>query len=78
MTASYFGAGKWVGLKVKGRVAMEVNESLIIGVDFTDNQDASILIVGRQKNGVMNIVNAFTGKEAEDIYKKLTNGNFFK
>lgn len=57
---------------------MEVNESLIIGVDFTDNQDASILIVGRQKSGVMNIVNAFKGKEAEDIYKKLTNGKFFE
>lgn len=57
---------------------MEVNESLIIGVDFTDNQDASILIVGRQKSGVMNIINAFKGKEAEDIYKKLTNGKFFK
>ena len=52
---------------------MEVNESLIIGVDFTDNQDASVLIVGRQKSGVMSIVNAFQGKEAEDIYKKLTN-----
>ena len=57
---------------------MEVNESLIIGVDFTGNQDASVLIVGRQKSGVMSIVNAFKGKEAEDIYKKLTDGKIFK
>lgn len=47
-----------------------INESLIIGVDFSQ-QDEGVLIVGRQKNGKVNIINAFQGKEAFDIYEKL-------
>ena len=30
-----------------------------------------MLIVGRQKNGEVTIINAFQGKEAFDIYEKL-------
>lgn len=47
-----------------------INESLIIGVDFS-NRDDGVLIVGRQKNGEVTIINAFQGKEAFDIYEKL-------
>lgn len=47
-----------------------INESLIIGVDFS-NRDDGVLIVGRQKNGKVTIINAFQGKEAFDIYEKL-------
>ena len=47
-----------------------INESLIIGVDFS-NRDDGVLIVGRQNNGEVTIINAFRGKEAFDIYKKL-------
>lgn len=47
-----------------------INESLIIGVDFP-NRDDGVLIVGRQKNGEVTIINAFQGKEAFDIYEKL-------
>ena len=47
-----------------------INESLIIGVDFP-NGDDGVLIVGRQKNGEVTIINAFQGKEAFDIYEKL-------
>lgn len=47
------------------------NESLLVGVDFTRGEDAGILIVGRQTAGVVNIVNAFQGQEAADIYRKL-------
>lgn len=47
-----------------------INESLIIGVDFSKRDDG-VLIVGRQKNGEVTIVNAFQGKEAFDIYEKL-------
>lgn len=50
---------------------MKVNESLIIGVDLSDDKDAGVLIVGRQKNGEVTIVNAFQGQEAADIYRKL-------
>lgn len=48
----------------------KINESLIIGVDFFKRDDG-VLIVGRQKNGDVTIINAFQGKEAFDIYKKL-------
>lgn len=48
-----------------------INESLIIGVDFSERDDEGILIVGRQKNGEVTIINAFQGKEAFDIYEKL-------
>lgn len=47
-----------------------INESLIIGVDFAKRDDG-VLIVGRQKNGEVTIINAFQGKEAFDIYEKL-------
>lgn len=47
-----------------------INESLIIGVDFP-NRDDGVLIVVRQKNGEVTIINAFQGKEAFDIYEKL-------
>lgn len=47
-----------------------INESLIIGVDFSERDDG-VLIVGRQKNGEVTIINAFQGKEAFDIYEKL-------
>lgn len=50
-----------------------INESLIIGVDFAkrDERDDGVLIVGRQKNGEVTIINAFQGKEAFNIYEKL-------
>lgn len=47
-----------------------INESLIIGVDFSERDDG-VLIVGRQKNGEVTIINAFHGKEVFDIYEKL-------
>lgn len=50
---------------------MKVNESLIIGVDLSDDKDVGVLIVGRQKNGEVTIINAFQDKEAFDIYRKL-------
>ena len=48
----------------------KINESLIIGVDFSKRDDG-VLIVGRQKNGKVTIINAFQGKEAFYIYEKL-------
>ena len=51
---------------------MKVNESLIVGVDFTNGEDVGVLIVGRKRpNQSVNIINAFQGKEAEELYKKL-------
>lgn len=51
---------------------LKVNECLLVSVDFTKGEDIGVLIVGRQeKEGKINIVNAFQGQEAVDIYKKL-------
>lgn len=51
---------------------MEVNECLLVGVDFTNGKDVGVLIVGRQKPGHnVEIVNAFQGEEAYDLYLKL-------
>ncbi len=51
--------------------SLRVNECLLVSVDFTQGDDTGVLIVGRQTEGKVNIVNAFQGQEAIDIYKKL-------
>lgn len=51
---------------------MKINESLLVGVDFTNGEDTGVLIVGRKRpNQSVEIINAFKGKEAEELYKKL-------
>lgn len=46
--------------------------SLIIGFDKSENGDNTVLIVGRKTPGrVCEILNAFEGKEAEELYEKL-------
>ena len=46
--------------------------SLIIGYNFTNGKDKSILIVGtKTDNADAEIINAFQGKEAEELYLKL-------
>lgn len=52
---------------------MFTTDSLIIGFDFSHGVDRSVLVVGRKKlDQTVEIVNAFQGKEAEDVYKILT------
>lgn len=48
------------------------NGAFIVSWDFTRGKDEGILIVGSQQRGTLDIVNAFQGKEAYDIYKKLS------
>lgn len=51
---------------------MKINESLLVGVDFTSGKDTGVLIVGRKRpNQSVDIINAFQGKEAEELYNKL-------
>ena len=54
---------------------LKVNECMLVSVDFTQGEDTGVLIVGRQKNSKIDIVNAFQGQEAIDIYKKLITVN---
>lgn len=50
----------------------KINESLIVGFDSTNGEDHSVLIVGRKTPGNdVIIINAFSGKEAEELYLKL-------
>lgn len=51
---------------------MKSSGSVIVSWDFSNGKDVSIVIVGEQKNGKVEIVNAFQGKEAEELYLKLT------
>ena len=47
--------------------------AVIVSWAFTRGRDVGVLIVGRQTKGNVEIVNAFQGDEAFDIYEKLTN-----
>ena len=47
--------------------------ALIVSWDFSHGPDEHILLVGRKSPLVdVEIINAFQGKEAHDIYEKLT------
>lgn len=48
------------------------NGSVIVSWDFTNGEDVGILLVGEKRPGVdVEIINAFQGKEAVEIYNKL-------
>lgn len=44
----------------------------IVSWDFSRGEDAGVLIVGKKHGKKIDIVNAFQGEEAYDIYKKLS------
>ena len=49
-----------------------VNTSIIVSCDFpNEKENDGILIVGRPHGGKIDILNAFDGKEARDIWDKL-------
>lgn len=48
-----------------------LSRTLLVGVDFS-KEDKGVLIVGEKTRGQnVKIINAFSGKEAHDIYDKL-------
>ena len=48
-------------------------DCILVSFDSSGEKDKEILIVGRKTSGeVVNIVNAFQGEEAVELYKKLT------
>ncbi|WP_407450050.1 hypothetical protein [Fibrobacter sp.] len=48
-----------------------ITESIIIGVDFS-SEDQGVLLVGRKKDdGSVDIINAFESNEAYELYMKL-------
>ena len=53
-----------------------LSDSLLIGFDRETPTSDPVLIVGRKRmNESVDIINAFQGKEALDIYEKLTTVN---
>lgn len=46
--------------------------AFVVSWDFSHGDGKEILLVGRQTDGKMEVVNAFQGKDAVDIYKKLS------
>ena len=51
---------------------LKINDTLLVSIDFS-NRDTGVLLVGRKKpNQAVEIVNAFQGEEAINLYKMLT------
>ena len=47
-------------------------DSILVSVDFSNKDGTGVLIVGRKRmNQSVNIINAFQGDEARELYKKL-------
>ena len=50
----------------------KTSDGLVIGYNFTNGKDSAVLIVGRKKpTEQAEIINAFQGAEAIEIYNKL-------
>ena len=52
---------------------MNISGSFIVSWNFSFSEDTSVLIVGKKMPGKdVEIINAFQGKEALELYQKLT------
>ena len=50
----------------------EIQDTILVSVEFNGNGDLSVMVVGRKRpNQTVEIINALQGKEAEDLYSKL-------
>lgn len=50
-----------------------MTDSIIVSYDNTNGRDVSILLVGKKRlNKPVEVINAFQGKEAEELWEKLT------
>ena len=51
---------------------MSTTDTILVSYDYTHGRDTSVLIVGRKlPDQSVDIINAFQGEEAEELYKKL-------
>ena len=52
---------------------MRTTDTILIGYDNSPDDLNTVLIVGRKRpNESVEIINAFQGEEAEELYKRLT------
>lgn len=50
----------------------EVIDSVVVSVDFSNKNDTGVMVVGRKRmNQSMEIINAFQGDEARELYERL-------
>ena len=50
----------------------KTTDTILVSFDYTHGVDKSVLIVGRKAKGeAVDIINAFQGNEAEELYQKL-------
>lgn len=48
-------------------------DSILVSVDFSNKNDTVVMVVGRKRmNQSVEIINAFQGEEAKELYKRLT------
>ena len=46
---------------------------MTVSVDFSNKNDTGVMVVGRKRmNQSVEIINAFQGEEAKELYKRLT------
>lgn len=51
---------------------MQTTDTILVSVDFSHGRDVSVLVVGRKRmNQSVEVINAFQGVEAEELYLKL-------
>lgn len=50
---------------------MKSTDSVIVSWDFSYGKDVGVLIVGHQKNGQVEVINAYRGEEACELYERL-------
>jgi hypothetical protein len=49
-----------------------LSDCILVSIDFTHGKETGVLIVGRKRLGEsVDIINAFQGEEAWELYKKL-------
>lgn len=52
---------------------MDITSSIIVAYDYKEGSDHAVLIVGQKnKKKDIEIINAFQGEEAKELWKKLT------
>lgn len=54
------------------KVRILPNDTLLVGIDFTNGQDFDVLIVGKKEGDYLHVVNAFQEKQARTIFDLLT------
>ena len=52
---------------------MKFEDNLIIGFDYTEQEDITCLAVARLSGEKVEVLRIFHGQEAEELYEKLTN-----